>query len=323
MRVIDHHRTEQGYRLDLTEHDMPEISGHEVRIKVAYAGVNRADIFQAEGKYHAPEGASTRLGLEVSGVIEAIGDKVKSHQVGEEVCALLQGGGYAEQVAVPEWRVLSAPKGFDLKQAAALPEALFTAYFNLCEKARLSPRDVVLIHGGAGGVGHVAVQLVRALGCRVYATAGSAEKVAFCEALGAHAIHYKQEDFAQIILEESGGVDVILDMVGAAYAEKHLRLLKQGGRLVSIAMLSGSKAEIPLAQIMLKELIWTGSTLRSQREDVIYDLAESIRSSIWPMVEDGRITPYVAAVFSPEKAMEAHEMMRDFQHQGKLLIDFT
>ncbi len=324
MRSIEIISPGQNYSLAVTDDAPTPVPGdHDVLIKVAAAGVNRADIYQAQGTYNPPEGASPILGLEVSGEIITLGKKVRSHSVGDKVCALLSGGGYAEFAAVPEWRVLSLPAGLSPEEAAGLPEAIFTSYLSLMELARLCPGESVLIHGGVSGIGTIAIQLARAFGATVYATAGNAEKTALCEKLGAaRGIHYKNQDFVEEIktLTDGSGVDVVLDMVGGSYLQRNMKAMAKYGRMVSIAFIEGAMAELNLGALLMKNLTWTGMTLRSRSEEQIYDLAQSIRTMVWPLIEQGKIRPLVDRVYPLEQAVEAHKRMCAFGHAGKLVL---
>ncbi len=318
MRYIAIDNAASTYRIFIEDTDIPECADHDVLIQIAYAGVNRADLYQAEGSYGKD---SERLGLEVSGTIVKMGKEVRSHAVGDKVCALLQGGGYAEYVAVAEWRALPIPKGVQLKEAAALMEASCTAYRTVAELGELSPGEVFLVHGGTSAIGMMAIQLAKTLGATVITTAGSAEKCKLCEELGADlAIPYKEEAFEQVIETHYGEVDLILDMVGGNYIKKHLKLLRYGGRIVQIAFLEGAKVEVNLGRLLMKNISWQGFTLRSQPEELIYQLAQSVRSILWPCIEAGDIRLVVDSVYPLENAQEAHERMRHFKHAGKIVL---
>lgn len=316
----------EGYNLKVTNTaKIPDISKNDVLIKTAACGVNRADIYQAEGNYNPPEGASDILGLEVSGEIVEMGSDVKSLKIGDKVCALLQSGGYAEYVSVAEWRVLPIPFGYDLIEAASLPEAVFTSYLNLFEIGGLSPSDSILIHGGASGVGTIAIQMAKIFSSKVYVTAGSKEKCDLCEELGAtSAINYKEQDFVIEIknINDGQNIDLIIDIVGGEYFQKNLKLLKKYGRLISIAFINGAKHEINMAPLLMKNITWTGSTLRSKSEQEIYELRKSVFSVIWPMIEDGRIKPVIDSTYKIDNANDAHERMQNFEHAGKMLLVF-
>ncbi len=322
MRIITHTIDETaplGYVLSVEEHPVPEIGPHEVLIRKHAAGVNRADIFQAQGLYRAPEGASPYLGLEISGIVEAIGEKVKTLSVGDEVCALTAGGGYAEYAAVEEWRVLPKPKNVTLEEAAALPEALFTCYHSLWEIAKLRPSDRVLLHGGAGGIGSTALQMMQALGGTAYVTAGTDAKCQFCLELGAaKAINYNTHTLSDEIDE----VDVVLDCLGGDYINQHLSLLAPKGRYVSIGLMAGSRVETAWGKILLKQLQINGVSVRNLSAQEIYSLGESLRHFVWPHIENGTIRPIIDSIFEAENATAAHLHMQHSQHMGKIVIRF-
>lgn len=324
VRSVQIVENENSYDLVVQNSTIPSpIGKHEVLIKVAACGVNRADMYQAEGTYLPPEGVSNILGLEVSGEIVKIGSSVKSLKIGDKVCALLQGGGYSEYVSVTEWRVLPIPIGYDIIKAAAFPEAVFTSYLNLLEIGRLSPKDSVLIHGGASGVGTIALQIAKIFANKVFTTAGSEIKCNLCEKLGAtKAINYKEQDFVKEIKKanDNYGVDLILDIVGGEYFQKNLKLLNKYGRLISIAFINGAKQEINLTPLLMKNITWTGSTLRSKSEQKIYELSKSIHSVIWPIIEEGKINPIIDSVYKFDDAKKAHDKMKNFSNAGKMLL---
>lgn len=307
---------------EIIEREIAPLDSHEVQIQIAAIGINRADIYQTQGNYPPPEGASDILGLECSGTIIAMGDKVKTHAVGDEVCALVQGGAYAEAVNVPEWRALQVPKNVSLEHAAALPEACFTAYYNMMEKARLKPGESILIHGGTSGVGSIAIQMAAAYGAQVYATAGSDEKCQRCLDLGASlAINYKNDDFVAVLKEHCpDGVNVVIDMVGGDYMTRNCKVMAENGRLVSIAFINGSKTEVNFAPFFMKNLTLMGSTLRNRNEEEIYNLAQSLRTMVWPWVEEGSITPLIDSTYALGEVQQAHARMEDFAHSGKILL---
>lgn len=294
----------------------------EVLIEVAYAGINRPDIIQRMGHYPPPPGASDILGLEVSGTVVAVGDKVSHWRPGDLVCALLSGGGYSQYVATHEGLCLPIPSGLGLDEAASLPETFFTIWFNLVEKAGLSSTDVVLIHGGSGGIGTAAIQVARAFGATVYATAGSAEKCRFCEDLGAiKAFNYKEEDFTTIKqLTDHRGADIIIDIVGGDYVGKNIRSAARKGRIISLAFLQGSKVEVDLMPVMLKELVITGSTLRSQPLELKRRIAQAVSLNLWPLIEAEQIRPLVDCILPLEEAPQAHRVMERSEHKGKILL---
>jgi NADPH2:quinone reductase len=294
-----------------------------VLIKVAAAGVNRPDVLQRRGRYPPPPGASDIPGLEVSGTIEAVGSGVGEWKVGDAVCALLAGGGYAEYSVAPAPQCLPAPRGIDLITAGAIPETFFTVWTNVFDRGRLAPDEAILIHGGSSGIGTTAIQLARAFGSRVFATAGSAEKCAACERLGAdRAINYREADFVAAVREATGGrgVDVVLDMVGGEYFARNIEVLAMEGRLVEIATLHGAKAEINIPTIMQRRLTITGSTLRARSVAEKALIAAAVREHVWPLFESGAVKPVVHATFPLREAAEAHRVMEASQHIGKLLL---
>jgi putative PIG3 family NAD(P)H quinone oxidoreductase len=295
----------------------------EVLIKVAAAGVNRPDVMQRLGKYPPPPGASDIPGLEVSGTIVSCGPDVADWKPGDRVCALVAGGGYAELCAAPALQCLPAPTGLDLTAAAAMPETYFTVWTNVFERGRLRAGESILVHGGASGIGTTAIQLARAKGARVFATAGTAEKCAACERLGAErAINYKDTDFSPAVMELTGGrgVDVILDMVGAEYFARNIAALAVDGRLVEIATQRGAKAELNIVTIMQRRLTVTGSTLRARSVAEKGAIAAALRAEVWPLVERGAVKPIVHATFPLRKAAEAHRMLEADTHIGKVVL---
>ena len=301
---------------------LPRPGVGEVLIKVAVAGVNRPDVIQRSGGYPPPPGASDIPGLEVAGTVVATGEEVGTLALGDQVCALLTGGGYADYAVAAQGQCLPLPHGFDLLHAAALPETFFTVWHNVFERGGLKPGEVFLVHGGSSGIGTTAIQLAHAFGARVFATAGSAEKCSACEALGAEkAINYRTEDFVTHLKEAAGGADVILDMVGGDYIPRNLKTLKPEGRMVSIAFLTGSKvAGLDLMPVMLKRLTLTGSTLRPQSVAAKTHIAHALRDKVWPLLEDGTIAPQIHATFPLEDAALAHQMMESSTHIGKIML---
>ncbi|NAZ37930.1 NAD(P)H-quinone oxidoreductase [Rubellimicrobium sp. CFH 75288] len=305
------------------ERPSPEPGAGDVRLRLAYAGVNRPDLLQRAGLYAPPPGASDLPGLEGAGWIDALGPAVTGLRLGEAVCALLPGGGYAEQVVVPASHVLPVPAGLTLREAACLPEALFTVWFNVIDQGRLRGGERFLVHGGASGIGTTAIQLAAALGARVWATAGSPARARACEALGAErGIDRHAEDFAAV-LQEEGGADVILDMVGGSYLERNLHALAEGGRLVQIAHLQGAKAECNLALVMRRRLTVTGSTLRPQPAATKTRIATALRRDIWPLIESGRIRPVIAAEYPLADAAAAHARLEAGGVVGKIVLRIT
>lgn len=295
----------------------------EVLIEVEAAGVNRPDVLQRQGHYPPPPGASDIPGLEVAGRIAAMADDVGEWSVGDRVCALLAGGGYAGCAAVPAAQCLPVPRGLGPVEAAALPEAFFTVWTNVFERGRLRAGETLLVHGGSSGIGTAAIALAHARGARVLATAGSAGKCAACEALGAErAVNYRQEDFVPVVKQMTGGrgVDVVLDMVGGDYTPRNLDCLATEGRLVQIAFLRGPKVEVDLRVVMQKRLTVTGSTLRARSVAEKGSIARALREHVWPLIEEGRVRPVVHATFPLERAADAHRLMESGAHIGKIVL---
>ena len=303
------------------ERVLPKAGPEQVLIKVAAAGINRPDVFQRQGGYPPPPGASDLPGLEVAGEIVRCGSEVANLQPGDQVCALLSGGGYA-QYAVAEARLcLPIPAGPTVQQAASLPETTFTVWHNVFERAALSRGETFLIHGGTSGIGTTAIQMAKAFGARVFATAGSAEKCQVCIELGAEqAFNYHQEDFVAGIKDSSKGANVILDMIGGDYVQRNMRAAAFQGRLVSIAFLRGSKVEVDMMPVMLKQLILTGSTLRTQPVANKARIAAALQEQVWPLLADGSIKPVIHATFPLDQASEGHRLMESNAHIGKLLL---
>ena len=301
----------------------PQPGPREVLIRVAAAGVNRPDLMQREGRYPPPPGASDIPGLEVSGTVVSCGSEVRRWREGDEVCALVSGGGYAEYCVAPDVQCLPVPPSVGLVSSAGMPETFFTVWTNVFERGRLQSGESFLVHGGTSGIGTTAIQMALAFGARVFATAGSDEKCAACERLGAaRAINYKTGDFAAALmaLTEGRGIDVILDMVGAPYFSRNVDLLAQDGRLLQIAVLHGAKAEINLVRLLRQRLTITGSTLRSRTVDEKGAIAVAVEQSVWPLVDAGRIRPIVHATFPLTQAAEAHRVMESGSHIGKILL---
>ncbi len=296
----------------------------EVLIEVKAAGVNRPDMQQREGNYEAPPGVTDIPGLEVAGRVVAVGLGVHRTRIGDEVCALVAGGGYATYCAAPEPQVLPVPKGLTLVEAAAIPETFFTVWTNVFERARFQPGETILIHGGSSGIGTTAIQLARALGAhQVFATAGSGEKCRACEELGAaRGINYKTLDFVKIVKEMTGGrgVDVILDMVGGDYIQKNLSALAMEGRLVNVAYLKGPKMEVNFAPIMLKRLTVTGSTLRPRTVEQKGAIAAALHRTVWPLLEKRKVKPIIYRAFPLAEAAAAHRLMASSEHIGKIVL---
>jgi putative PIG3 family NAD(P)H quinone oxidoreductase len=302
---------------------VPAPAAGEVLIEVAGAGVNRPDVLQRQGGYAPPPGASDIPGLEVAGKIVAVGDGAGSWKVGDSVCALVAGGGYAEYCAAPAPQCLPVPGKLDMIHAAALPETFFTVWTNVFDRGRLQRGETFLVHGGSSGIGTTAIQLAHAFGARVIATAGSDDKCDACRKLGADiAVNYRTEDFAAKVMAatEGKGADVILDMVGGDYIPKNLSCLAMDGRLVQIAFLKGSKAEINLAPIMMKRQTLTGSTLRPRSVAQKAEIARSLREKVWPLLESGTIAPVIYKTFPLAQAVDAHRLMESSAHVGKIVL---
>lgn len=323
MKYIDHGRGGDADVLQMREGEIPEVGAGEVLIRVACAGVNRPDILQRSGKYPPPRGASPVLGLEVSGHVLALGQGVSEFAVGDEVCALTNGGGYAECVSVPVGQVLPVPAGLSLIDAASLPETFFTVWANVIERGRLQAGETLLVHGGTSGIGVTAIQLAKAWGARVLCTVGTPEKVEAALALGADAaIDYRRKDFVPEVarLTDGRGVDVILDMVGGPYIERNLRCLAADGRLVQIAFLQTPKVEVDWTPLLLKRLTFTASTLRARSAADKERLARALHQHVWPMLEDGRIKPVIDRVFPLAQVADAHRRMESSEHIGKIIL---
>lgn len=304
-----------------TQLEQPAPRAGEVLIKVAYSGVNRADLFQMQGNYPPPEGASPLLGLEVSGTIAALGEGVNEFEIGDEVCALCEGGGYAETVRVAAAQILPLPKGWSLREAGALPEALFTVWLALFHTAQVSAGDTVLIHGGASGIGSIASQMVAAAGATAITTASTPEKCKFSEAHGAtKSYSYKESDFVEAIKTHHGGVDVVLDMVGGDYFQKNLKCLKRGGRMVSIAFLRGAKAELNMASLLLKQISWHGLTLRSRSVKEKAILTQEIREHCWGWLENKQVIVPIDSEYSLKDAEKAIKKIEQNLNFGKILL---
>ena len=306
--------------LQMTQRPMP-VAGHgQVVLKVAYAGVNRPDALQRAGMYAPPPTASDLPGLEASGTVVAIGDGVAGLSVGDQVCALLPGGGYAEYVMTPAAHCLPVPDGLSLKEAACLPETFFTVWSNVFTRGGLKAGERFLIHGGSSGIGTTAIQLANAFGARVFVTAGSAEKCAACVALGAEkAINYKEEDFVEVMKAE-GGADLVLDMVGGDYIPRNIKVLANNGRLVQIAFLQGPVVELNFAMMMMKRLTITGSTLRPQSDLAKSRIAQDLRQAVWPLIAAGKVKPVMDSTFDLADAADAHARMESSGHIGKIVL---
>ncbi len=309
--------------LEPTERPVPAPKANEILIKVGAAGVNRPDVLQRSGNYPVPPDASDLPGLEVAGEVVQLGSSAKNFKLGDKVCALVHGGGYAEYCVAPEVQALPVPKGLSLTEAASLPETFFTVWGNVYDRGRLAPGESLLVQGGTSGIGVTAIQMAAATGNRVFATAGSDEKCAACVRLGAEkAINYRTQDFAAEIKAATGGkgVNVILDMVGGDYVPKELKCLADDGRLVFIAFLRGPKTELDINELMRRRLTLTGSTLRPRPVEFKGYLARNLREKIWPLIEAGRIKPEIYKTFALAQAAEAHRLMESSQHIGKIVL---
>ena len=303
---------------------VPQPRAGEVLIEVAAAGVNRPDCLQRAGHYNPPPGASDLPGLEVAGTVVRTASDVTQWKVGDRVCALAPGGGYAQYCLTPAGQCLPIPAGLDMVEAASLPETFFTVWINVFERARLRPGETLLVQGGSSGIGVTAIQLASALGHRVFATAGSAEKCAACERLGAErAINYRTGDFVEAVRQSTGGkgVDVILDMVGGDYVPRELKALADDGRLSLIAFLGGTKTTLDLTDILMRRLTITGSTLRPRTIEYKIRIAHSLRERVWPLIEAGRIKPVIYRTFPLEQAAQAHALMESSVHMGKIVLE--
>lgn len=305
--------------LKLASRAVPVPGPGEILIEIAFAGVNRPDALQRAGAYKAPPGASDLPGLECSGHVAALGPGVTGWAVGDPVCALLPGGGYADYATCPAAHALPVPAGLSLRDAACLPETCFTVWSTVVMRGGLTAGERFLVHGGYSGIGTTAIQIARALGARVWATAGSAEKCVACAALGATAINYREADFAEILRAE-GGANLILDMVGGSYIARNIKALADDGRLVFIAFLEGAKAEINFAQVMLRRLTLTGATLRPQSDIAKAEIARQLRARVWPMIEAGQVKVIHDSSFALEEAAAAHARMETSAHIGKIVL---
>lgn len=309
--------------LVLAEREAPAAAAGELLIEVVAAGVNRPDVMQRRGLYPAPPGASDLPGLEVAGTVAAVGASVAGWQIGDRVCALTNGGGYAEYVTAPAGQCLPVPENLDLIAAAGLPETCFTVWTNVFDRGRLQPGESLLVHGGSSGIGTTAIQMACALGATVYATAGSDAKCSACEKLGAsRAVNYRDEDYREVLdaLTEGAGVDVILDMVGGDYINRNIQLAAVDGRIVNIAFQGGFEATVNFVPVLLKRLTLTASTLRPQSAEAKASIAASLRERVWPLLQQGTLKPVIAAIFPLAQASAAHELMESSRHIGKIIL---
>jgi NADPH:quinone reductase len=305
------------------ERPVPVPGPGEILIKVEAAGINRPDVLQRQGNYPPPKGASDLLGLEVAGKVVALGPGAMRFKEGDSVCALVNGGGYAEYAVASEATTLPVPSELSMAEAAALPETVFTVWHNVFERAALKPGEWLLVHGGASGIGTTAIQIAAALSAKVMATVGSAEKAHVCKELGAaRAINYREEDFVEVVREatDGNGVDVILDMVGGDYVERDLKAAALEGRIVQIAFLKGSKVELDLMRLMLRRLTLTGSTLRVQSAEAKARMAKAVEERVWPLIAEGKFRPVIDSTFPLKDAASAHRRIDDPAHIGKIVL---
>ena len=323
MRVVEIREPGGPDVLVAAERPAPAPGRGELLIKVAAAGVNRPDVLQRMGQYPPPPGASDIPGLEVAGVVDRVGAGVHGWEKGDRVCALVSGGGYAEYCTAPVPQCLPVPKGMDFIAAAAIPETFFTVWTNVFERGRLQAGESILVHGGSSGIGTTAIQLARAFGARVFATAGSARKCEACERLGAErAINYRDVDFVAAVREatDGKGVNLVLDIVGGEYVKRNIDALAVDGRLVQIGTLGGAKAEINMIPVLQRRLTITGSTLRARGVAEKGAIAAALRERVWPLLELRRVAPVIEATFPLERAAEAHRVMEGGGHIGKLVL---
>ena len=323
MRAVEITQPGKPEVLKLGSRPVPQPRTGEMLIKIEAAGVNRPDVLQRMGNYPVPPGASDIPGLELAGKVAALGPGVTDWKIGDALCALVQGGGYAEYVAAPTLQCLPVPKGLSTIEAASLPETFFTVWSNVFDRAAIRPGESFLVQGGSSGIGVTAIQMVKAFGHAVFATAGSAEKCAACVKLGAdRAINYKTEDFGAIAKEATGGrgVDVILDMVGGDYVERELKCLADDGRLVIIAFLGGTKASVNLSEVLRRRLVLTGSALRPRSVEFKGAIAQNLRAKVWPLIETKKIRPVIHKTFALGDAAKAHELMESSAHIGKIVL---
>ncbi|MEM9057740.1 MAG: NAD(P)H-quinone oxidoreductase [Pseudomonadota bacterium] len=310
--------------LKLTTGPTPAAGPGQLLVRVTAAGVNRPDVLQRLGKYRVPPNASPIPGLEVCGDVVATGDGVSAFSVGDRVCALANGGGYAEYVAIPAGQCLPVPESLSAVEAAALPETFFTVWANVFDAGRLQPGETFLVHGGSSGIGTTAIQLAKALGARAFATAGSAAKCAACTDLGAElAVNYREADFVEALTAatDGKGIDVILDMVGGDYVDRNVRVAARDGRIVIIASLRGRRGELDIGQVMVKRLVVTGSLLRPRTDAQKAAIADALKETVWPLIEAGKVRPVIHRVFPLAEASAAHALMESSEHIGKLVLD--
>ena len=323
MRYVATHGSGAAEVMHIATGPLPTPAAHEILIKVQYAGVNRPDVAQRSGNYAPPPGASPIMGLEVSGEIAAIGADVNAWKVGDPVCALTPGGGYAEFCTTPAAHCLPIPAGLSMLEAAGVPENFFTVWVNLFETCRLQAGEKFLVHGGSSGIGLTAIQLAKAFGAQVFTTVGNEEKAAFCKSIGAnHVFNYKTQDWVAEIaaITQKKGINVILDMVGGSYIEKNLRSLALEGRYCFIAFLEGGKAEIDFRPLMMKRQTITGSTLRARPDSQKAAIATALKENVWPLLAARKVRPVINKTFNLEQIVEAHQLMESSAHIGKIML---
>lgn len=321
MRYVDHGAGGPAEVMRVVRGPRPRPGAGELLIEVAYAGVNRADVMQRAGNYPPPADASPVLGLEVAGRCAAVAAECRRFSVGDAVCALVPGGGYAEYCVAPESHCLPIPRGWTLEQAATLPEVCFTVWANVFEMGALRAGEALLVHGGSSGIGVLTIQLAKALGARVATTVGSARKRAFCETLGADlVVNYREQDFVDVVHEAWGHVDVILDMIGGDYTARNLQLLARGGRLVQIAMMGGRYAKLDLARVVGNRLTVTGSGLRTRSVAEKAEIARALEEKVWPLLEAGRIRAVIDATWPLDEVVAAHRALESSEHIGKIVL---
>jgi len=324
MRVVDHGLGGPPEIMKvISDVPLPVLKAHEVLIEVHATGINRPDVFQRSGSYPPPLGASPYLGLEVAGVVVARGPDVTQWQIGDQVCALTPGGAYAEYCATPAAHCLRIPQGLTMIQAAAIPETYFTVWSNLFDMGHLKSNETILIHGGSSGIGVTAIQFAKAFGAKVITTVGSSKKAERCLELGADvAIEYKDQDYEEVILKLTNkvGVDVILDIVGGPYIQKNINCLGFDGRLLQVAFLKGSKAQLDVNAIMRKRLTYTGATMRPRSDEQKAAIAKQLEKNIWPLMDQGRCLPVIDTVFTLDEVVAAHQLMESSVHIGKIVL---
>ncbi len=324
MRAVEISEPGGPRALAAVERRVPMLIKNEILVRVRAAGVNRPDVLHRQGAYPPPAGASDLPGLEVAGVVEAVGENVERWKVGDQVCALTNGGGYAQFVAVDQGSVMPIPAGMTMSQAAAIPETFFTVWHNVFQRGGLKQGETLLVHGGSSGIGTTAIQLAKCFDMKVMVTAGSQEKCAACFELGADvAINYREEDFVSVVKKQTdgAGANVILDMVGGEYIERNYQAAAMDGRIVQIAFLGGMKAETNFTQLMMKRLTHTGSTLRARPLDFKAGIARELEEYVWPLIEAGKVAPVMDLIFPLHEAWRAHERMEEGQHIGKIVLD--